>query len=139
MAAGKIAAAMQYGATFGGSVEKTGATRVKTSMPKRSARKKATTIGAKRHLGRKTVRSSSRTRAAQAKQSDKVLPGKRKKVARSVIDADSDQEVFGVLLSERRRMGESNPTVPEKKTKHTRTIEPKHVPKTGIAKSRKRS
>jgi hypothetical protein len=43
------------------------------------------------------------------------------------------------LLSERRRMGESNPSVPEKKTKHTGAIEPKSVPNTGIAKSRKRS
>jgi hypothetical protein len=107
-------------------------------MPKRNATKKANTTGAKRHLGRKSVRSSSRTRAQRANQSDKVLPGKRNR-AQTVIDSDSEQEVFGVLLSERRRMGESNPTVPEKKTKHTRTLEPKNVPNTGVAKGRKRS
>jgi|GEM_PF-5097757 len=109
-------------------------------MPKRNASKKARTTGAKKHLGRKTVRSSSRTRAQRANSSDSVLPGKRGKAKPSaVIQADSEEEVFGVLLSERRRMGESNPTVPEKKTKHTRTIEPKNVPNTGIAKSRKRT
>ncbi len=108
-------------------------------MPKRSATKKATTRGAKRSLGRKSVRSSSRIRAARANQSNNVLPGKRKKSAPAVIDAESDQEVFGVLLSERRRMGESKPTVPEKKTKPTGTFEPKNVPKTGNAKERKKS
>lgn len=102
-------------------------------------KRKAKTTGRKKHLGRKTVRSSSRTRAALANQSDNVLPGRRKKTKSTVIDADSDQEVFGVLLSERARMGESNPTVPEKKTKHTRSIEPKNALNTGIAKSRKRT
>jgi hypothetical protein len=109
-------------------------------MPKRNATKKAHTTGAKKHLGRKTVRSSSRTRAQRANSSDSVLPGKRGKAKpNGVINADSEQEVFGVLLSERRRMGESNPTVPEKKTKTTRALEPKNVPNTGIAKSRKRT
>jgi hypothetical protein len=110
------------------------------SANKKPGRKrKAHNTGSKKHLGRKTVRSSSRTRAALADQSDKVLPGKRKRAQSAVIDAESDQEVFGVLLSERRRMGESNPSVPEKKTKHTGAIEPKNVPNTGIAKNRKRS
>jgi hypothetical protein len=104
-------------------------------MPKR----KAKTTGSKKHLGRKTVRSSSRKRAALANQTDNVLPGRRKKTKSTVIQADSDQEVFGVLLSERARMGESNPTVPEKKTKHTKSLEPKKVRNTGAAKDRKRT
>jgi len=87
-------------------------------MPTR--KRKAQNTGQKKHLGRKTVRSSSRIRAARANQSDNVLPGKRK-AKLSVIDPDSDQEVFGVLLSERRRMGESNPTVPKTKTKNTQS------------------
>jgi hypothetical protein len=36
-------------------------------------------------------------------------------------------------------MGESNPTVPERKTKSSRAIEPKNVPSTGLAKKRKRT
>ena len=102
-------------------------------------KRKAKTTGSKKHLGRKTVRSSSRTRAARANQADNVIPGRRKKPKSTVIDPDSDQEVFGVLLSEHARMGESNPTVPQKKTQHTQSIEPKKPPKTGVAKSRKRS
>ena len=109
-------------------------------MPKRNASKKAHTTGAKKHLGRRTVKSSSRIRAQRANQSDKVLPGKRGKAQpSSVINADSDQEVFGVLLSERRRRGESKPAVPQKKTQSTQTNEPRSVPKTGIAKNRKRT
>ena len=49
------------------------------------------------------------------------MPTRKRKAKLSVIDPDSDQEVFGVLLSERRRMGESNPTVPETKTKNTQS------------------
>ena len=109
-------------------------------MPKRNASKKAHTTGAKKHLGHRTVKSSSRIRAQRANQSDNVLPGKRpKRQASNVIDPDSEQEVFGVLLSERRRSRESKPTVPEKKTKSTQSNEPHKVPKTGIAKKRKRT
>jgi hypothetical protein len=109
-------------------------------MPKRNASKKANTTGAKKHLGRRTVKSSNRIRAQRASQSDKVLPGKRGKTQQSgIIDPDSDQEVFGVLLSERRRMGEGKPAVPEKKTKTTQALEPRRVPNTGIAKNRKRT
>lgn len=75
--------------------------------------------GRKKRLGRKTVKSSSRIRAQRAGQSDKVLPGRRGKSKPSTIDANSDQELFGVLLSERRRLGESIPSVPESKTKTT--------------------
>jgi hypothetical protein len=114
------------------------ATRSAAKKKTKGSKRKAKPLGRKKRIGRRTLRSSSRKRAARAGQSDKVLPGKRNAAKHSVIDADSDQEVFGVLLSERARMGESNPKVPEKKTKHTASIEPKHVPRTGIAKSRKR-
>ena len=88
-------------------------------------------------LGRKTVKSSNRQRAAQAGRADDVIAGRRNKVEKSVIASDSPQEVYGVLLSERARMGESNPTVPAEKTKNTRSLEPKNVPGTGVAKDRK--
>jgi hypothetical protein len=68
-----------------------------------------------------------------------VLPGRRHPKEAPVIDADSDKEIFGVQMSERRRRGESKPTMPQEKTKTTQTREPKSVPNTGIAKSRKRS
>ena len=106
-------------------------------MPKRSTTKKKNAGGAKKHLGRKTVRSSNRKRAALAGEADRVLPGKRPKRKPSVIQTDSSQEVYGVLLSERRRMGEDPPAVPEEKTKSTASKEPRSVPKTGIAKTRK--
>ena len=66
-----------------------------------------------------------------------VLPGKRNEKPKSVIDSDSPEEVYGVLLSQRRREGESNPGVPEQKVRNTQSIEPKRVPNTGIAKERK--
>lgn len=65
-----------------------------------------------------------------------VLPGRRAKAQKSVIDA-SDEEVYGVLLSERRRKGESKPAVPESKTKNTRSIESKRTPPAGVAKRRR--
>jgi hypothetical protein len=87
----------------------------------------------------KTKKSSSRTRAQRAGQSDKVLPGRRgKKQGANVIDADNEQ-VFGVLLSERRRLGDSVPSVPEEKTKTTQSREPKKTPRTGAAKQRRSS
>ncbi len=89
-----------------------------------------------KRLGRKTLQSSNRRRAAEAGQQDNVVPGRRT-AERGVIDAESGEEVYGVLLSERRRMGESNPSVPAEKTQNTRSTEPKSVPKTGIAKDRK--
>jgi hypothetical protein len=106
-----------------------------------TGKRKKQTGGRKKRLGPPTVRSSNRERAARAGKSDMVVAGRRRnKTERpSVIDMDSDREVFGVQMSERRRQGESNPTMPESKTKHTRSIEPKNVPKTGIAKSRKRT
>ena len=66
-----------------------------------------------------------------------VLPGRRNPEQKSVIDTDSPEEVYGVLLSQRRREGESNPTVPEEKVRNTKSIEAKRVPDTGIAKERK--
>lgn len=68
-----------------------------------------------------------------------MLPGRRHRKEPSVIDIESDREIFGVQMSERRRRGESNPAMPEAKTKHTQALEPKRVPKTGVSKSRKRS
>jgi hypothetical protein len=104
------------------------------------AKRKAQTTGRKKSLGRKTVRSSNRQRAARAGQSDKVVPGRRHEPEPQVIDADSDQEVYGVMLSERRRRGESKPAVPESKTQNTRSREAKRPPaKTGIASRRKRT
>jgi hypothetical protein len=100
---------------------------------------KKQTGGRKKRLGTPTVRSSSRRRAARAGVSQNVVPGRRHRNEPSVIDTDSDKEIFGVQMSERRRRGESKPAMPEAKTKHTQSIEPKNVPKTGIAKSRKRS
>jgi hypothetical protein len=104
-----------------------------------TGKRKKQTGGRKKRLGTPTVRSSSRQRAARAGTSDMVVPGRRHAEKPSVIDADSGSEVYGVQMSERRRRGESNPTMPEAKTKHTKTLEPKSVPNTGIAKSRKRS
>src|SRR5436305_14199765 len=83
-----------------------------------------------------TTRASNRRRAALAGQADKVRP--HRTVERHVIDPNSENEVYGALLSERRRMGESNPRVPEAKTRSTKSIEAKSVPPTGVAKRRKR-
>lgn len=90
----------------------------------------------RRKLGRKTVRSSNRIRAERAGAADMVRPGRRKKQASSVIDGENE-EVYGVLLSERRRKGENTPAVPESKTKNTKSIEPKRTPRTGVAKARR--
>ena len=90
-------------------------------------------------MGRRTVRSSSRQRAARADQSDMVIAGRRGIAKDSTIDIDSDSEIMGVQMSERARRGESHPALPESRTKHTASKEPKSVPKTGVAKSRKRS
>lgn len=90
-------------------------------------------------MGRRTVRSSSRQRAARAGQSDMVIAGRRGVAKDSTIDIDSDSEIMGVQMSERARRGESHPALPESRTKHTASKEPKSVPKTGVAKSRKRS
>ena len=89
-----------------------------------------------KHLGRKTRKSSNRLRAADKGQENMVRPGKRHEPQKRVIDSESAEEVYGVLLSEHRRMGESNPSVPEQKVKATQSNEPKRVPKTGIAKER---
>jgi hypothetical protein len=99
---------------------------------------KKQTGGRKKRLGTPTVRSSSRRRAARASSEESMLPGRRHREQTPVIDTDSDREIFGVQMSERRRRGESKPAMPESKTKHTQSIEPKNVPNTGIAKSRKR-
>jgi hypothetical protein len=79
----------------------------------------------------RTVRSSSRASTPRSNSKKTEQP--------SVIDADSDKEIFGVQMSERRRRGESKPAMPEAKTKHTKTLQPKKVPNTGIAKGRKRT
>jgi hypothetical protein len=89
----------------------------------------------KKHGGRKTVKSSSRTRAQRAGKSDMVLPGKRGKSQSSPVIDDEHEEVYGVLLSERRRNGENVPSLPEA-TKNTRSIEPKRAPRTGVSKRR---
>lgn len=68
-----------------------------------------------------------------------MIPGKRHRAEQPVIDMESDREIYGVQMSERRRRGESKPAMPESKTKTTQTMEPRSVPNTGIAKSRKRS
>jgi len=78
----------------------------------------------------KTKKSSSRTMAQRAGASDKVLPGRRKAKPPPVIDGEHE-EVFGVLLSERRRRGEAIPTVPEEKIKTS--------PRTGGAPKRRRT
>jgi hypothetical protein len=91
----------------------------------------------KKSNGRKTVKSSSRTRAQRAGQSDMVLPGRRGKAQGSPVIDGEHEEVFGVLLSERRRMGEAVPSVPEEKTKTTQSREPKKTPRTGVAKRRR--
>lgn len=82
-----------------------------------------------------TLRASNRKRAALAGQADKVR--KHKHQERHVIDPDSPKEIYGTLLSERRRMGESNPRLPEAKTRSTASIEAKSVPRTGAAKRRR--
>jgi len=102
------------------------------------ARKKPQTSG-RRPLGRKTVKSSSRQRAAAAGKADNVIAGRRKQTKPTVIDPDAPDEVFGVLLSERRRMGESNPSVPPAKTKNTGSIEPKRAPAIDVTKKRKKT
>lgn len=124
------------------------ATKKRTNAPKRKAKPsgrhhrvsaKHDAPSRKKRNGRKTVRSSSRTRAARAGEAEKVVPHRRGVVQDTVIDDDSEQEVFGVLLSERARKGESKPSVPEKKVRNTRSAEPKGVPPTGVAKRRKRT
>jgi hypothetical protein len=101
--------------------------------------RKKQTGGRKKRLGPPTVRSSSRQRAARAGKSEMVVPGRRRREQPSVIDPNSDSEIYGVELSELRRRGESNPRPPESKIKNTKSIEPKKTPPTGVAKSRKRS
>lgn len=93
----------------------------------------------KKTNGRKTVKSSSRKRAAMADQSDKVIPGRRHPAEPSVINDESENEIFGVLMSERARKGENIPRVPAVKVRNTRSAEPKGVPQTGMAKRRKRT
>jgi hypothetical protein len=73
----------------------------------------------------KTKKSSSRTQAQRAGQSDEVLPGRRGKAQASPVIDNENEQVFGVLLSERRRMGDGIPTVPESKTKNTQSREPR--------------
>lgn len=98
-------------------------------MPTRNATKSHTNASRKKTNGRKTVRSSSRKRAALADQSDKVIPGRRHPAEPSVI----------VLMSERLCKGENIPRVPAVKVRNTRSAEPKGVPQTGMAKRRKRT
>jgi len=104
-----------------------------TTQKRKAAAPKASN---KQNHARRTVRSSNRVRAARAGVSDNVVAGRRKPKP-SVIDAESDSEIYGVQLSERARRGESNPRMPESKIKPTQTREPKKVPRTGAAKSRK--
>jgi hypothetical protein len=104
-------------------------------MPTRKAKQ----TGRKKSLGRKTVRSSNRKRAALANQSDKVIPGRRRQAEPAVIEDESEKEIFGVLMSERARKGENIPRVPPAKVRNTRSSEPKNVPQTGLAKRRKRT
>jgi hypothetical protein len=66
-----------------------------------------------------------------------VLPGRRGKSQGSPVIDENDEEVFGVLLSERRRLGEAIPSVPEPKVKTTQSSQPKKTPRTGIAKRRR--
>ena len=70
----------------------------------------------------KTLKSSSRTRAQRAGQMDMVLPGRRGKAQQGAVINEHDEEVYGVLLSQRRRAGDNTPAVPESKTKNTRSI-----------------
>jgi hypothetical protein len=91
----------------------------------------------KKRNGRKTVKSSSRIRAQRAGQADMVLPGRRGKSQGSSAIDENDEEVYGVLLSERRRLGEAIPSVPEPKTKTTQSSQPKKTPRTGVAKRRR--
>ncbi len=66
-----------------------------------------------------------------------VLPGRRGKAQQSAVINEQDEEVYGVLLSQRRREGDNTPAVPESKTKNTRSIEAKRTPRTGVAKRRR--
>jgi hypothetical protein len=102
------------------------------SAPKRKTHNQ----GAKKHMGRKTVKSSSRTRAQRAGASDRVLPGRRGKSQGTPAIDDEHEEVYGVLLSERRRLGDNMPAIPEK-TRNTRSVEPKRTPPTGVTKRRR--
>jgi hypothetical protein len=77
---------------------------------------------------RKTVRSSNKKRAAAKGEAELLKPGRGRKPAAPVINADSDNEVYGVMLSERARRGESKPRVPESKTRNTKSVEPKRTP-----------
>lgn len=56
-----------------------------------------------------------------------VLPGRRGKAQQDTVINEQDEEVYGVLLSQRRREGQSTPAVPESKTKNTRSIEAKRT------------
>lgn len=87
----------------------------------------------------KTKKSSSRTRAQRAGSANMVLPGRRGKSHGSPVIDSENEEVFGVLLSERRRRGEAIPTVPEAKTKTTQSTAAKKTPRTGTAASRRRA
>lgn len=60
--------------------------------------------------------------AQRAGSADMVLPGRRGKARGSRTIDDTNEEVFGVLLSERRRLGEAIPIVPEEKTKTTQSV-----------------
>jgi hypothetical protein len=108
----------------------------RNKQTKNAPKRKSHNKGAQRHMGRRTVRSSNRTRAQRAGESDKVLPGKRGKSQGSPAIDEQNEEVYGVLLSERRRMGDNTPAVPEK-TKNTQSIEAKRTPRTGVAKGRR--
>lgn len=55
--------------------------------------------------------------AQRAGASDKVLPGRRNKAKQPPVIDGENEEVFGVLLSERRRRGEAIPIVPQEKLK----------------------
>jgi hypothetical protein len=106
----------------------TGKKQTKNAPKRKTATQKST--------GRKTVKSSSRTRAQRAGQSDNVLPGRRGKSQNSPAIDERDEQVYGVLLSERRRKGDNTPSIPQA-TKNTRSIEPKRTPRTGVAKRRR--
>lgn len=84
-----------------------------------------------------TKKASSRTRAQSAGKSHMVLPGRRGKAQRSMVIDENDEKVYGVLLSELRRSGESSPSVPESKTKNTQSIEAKRTARTGVTKRRR--
>jgi hypothetical protein len=106
------------------------------SRKRSTSKARAGTAGKRKTAQRKNVPSSSKKRAAGTKSQDSMKPGGGRKTEKPVIDTDSDQEVYGVLMSERGRGGESNPTVPQSKTRNTRSTEPKRTPPTGVAKSR---